>query len=261
MKILKLQETKFYKMNKIIFRNTIILALLLFTANSNANVTYFQSSKLNNDGSITMSIKYSASSAEINKNNKVIGVFPFTQNLIKEYFNFTGANILKSNLSKDPKDTNTKIVTLEINSKNIYNIKEARVFKDFKIAYLKSDSGMTFSWYIPNDYIISNSIDTYNFIVTSDIEIKSTNGVLKDNNAYWFIMANKPDSRGYYYVITVKSDGKFVSTESKDSKNNTDSSADKKIGCGLFGIELPLIIFLGFAFTNVAKRRKQYLKK
>ncbi|MBK8382323.1 MAG: hypothetical protein IPL16_10630 [Ignavibacteria bacterium] len=129
---------------------------------------------------------------------------------MKEYFNFSGATFLKSNLHKDPEDPNKTAVTVEINTKNIFKIMEARVFKDIKIAYLKSDTGMIFSWYIPNDYIVSNSIDTYNFFVTSDIEIKSTNGLMNDNKINWFIFGNKPDPRGYYYVTTVKSDGKFV---------------------------------------------------
>ncbi|MBL0109229.1 MAG: hypothetical protein IPP52_18620 [Ignavibacteria bacterium] len=248
-------------MNKIIFRNTIILAVLLFASYSYGGIKYFQSTKLNTDGSITMSITYSATSAEIAKNKNLIGKFSFDQNQLKEYFNFSGATFLKSNLHKDPEDPNKTAVTVEINTKNIFKIMEARVFKDIKIAYLKSDTGMIFSWYIPNDYIVSNSIDTYNFFVTSDIEIKSTNGLMNDNKINWFIFGNKPDPRGYYYVTTVKSDGKFVTTETKDSKNNSDSSADKKIGCGLFGIELPLIVFLGFAFSNISKRRKEYLKK
>lgn len=243
-------------MNKILNFIKVIFVILIFASTSNAGIKYYQSTKLNTDGSATLSITYSANTSEISKNNNTIGIFTFDQKGLKDYFNFTGANILKSVVHKDPEDANKTAVTVEINAKNLFKIMDAKAFKDIKIAYLKSDTGMIFSWFVPESYVKSNSVDTYHFIVTSDFEVKSTNGLVKDGKINWFVFGNKPDARGYYFVTTVKSDGKFVSTESVNSKNNTGSTEDKKGGCGLFGIELPIILLAGYVFSNRIRKIK-----
>ena len=69
---------------------------------------------------------------------------------------------------------------------------------------------------------------------------------------------------GAYFLATIKSDGTTknpfgTSKESGDKKTTTETKTEenKPSGCGLFGLELPIIISLGFAFSKFAKRRKE----
>ena len=48
----------------------------------------------------------------------------------------------------------------------------------------------------------------------------------------------------------------FIATLESDVKTTSKDSGNKEKSCGLFGVELPLIIFLGFAFTKLANRKK-----
>lgn len=241
-------------MNKLFLKVLTIFTVLLFTTNIYASIKYYQATNLNTDGSISLSITYSALKSEISKNNNIIGVFTFDQKALKEYFNFQGANITKSVAYTDPNDANRTAVTVEIRTKNIFKISDAKSLNDLKIAYLKKDSGMVFSWFIPENYIKSNSIDTYQYIVTSDFDILSTNGILKDKKISWFAFGNKPDPRGYFYVTTLKSDGDFVSSESENKTNNS-SNNEKPAGCGLFGIEMPFLLLTGLILSRKFKKK------
>ncbi|MBK9404674.1 MAG: hypothetical protein IPN57_09100 [Ignavibacteria bacterium] len=97
-------------------------------------------------------------------------------------------------------------------------------------------------------------------------EIKSTTGVLKDNQANWYVLASKMNPGGAYFLATIKSDGTTknpfgTSKESGDKKTTTETIKTEEtslLGCGLFGLELPnIIISSRFAFSKFAKRRKE----
>ena len=123
---------------------------------------------------------------------------------------------------------------------------------------------MVFSWLFTPAHAKTNSILLYQIGVTFEGEIKSTTGVLKDNQANWYVLASKMNPGGAYFLATIKSDGTTknpfgTSKESGDKKTTTETKTEenKPSGCGLFGLELPIIISLGFAFSKFAKRRKE----
>jgi len=78
-----------------LFKNTHKYFLFLLTGtlalSSIGAVIYYQSNKINNDGSITLEITYTAPNQEIKQNNNLIGTLPFTPELVREYFTFPGA--------------------------------------------------------------------------------------------------------------------------------------------------------------------------
>ena len=208
---------------------------------------------------MTISIIYSASNQDIKKNNGVIGALPFTPELAYEYFTFPGAEVIRNVVYKDPADsTNRTGVTIELAVKDLTKINESKALKDIKATFMKSDTGLVFSWFTSSNYITSGSIDTYQFIVNTPMEIKSTNGLLQGKEINWYMWGNKVDPRGYDLVTTIKSDSK--TSEIKSSENNPPVVTDKteppkKRGCGPFGIELPLIL-LGGMILSINLRRK-----
>ncbi|MDQ3021258.1 MAG: hypothetical protein M3R36_11925 [Bacteroidota bacterium] len=238
---------KCLNINNFFVRTALIFSILLFcSALSFGGVKYYQSTKINNDGSLSIYITYSAPTTEITKSKGLIGKFPFNANSIREYFNFPDVEITKAVIYKDTQDTNETRAAIRFEAKNISKISNAKSFNGITARLFSSDSGLVFTWAVPSKYIESNIIETYHFIVTSEPEIRSTTGTLKDKEIQWFVFGNKTDPRGYNFTTTVKSDVKITQAAGNDDKQ-TDNKKDG--GCGLFGIELPVIMLGGFALS------------
>lgn len=245
-------------------RNSLVRVALIFLVSlflSNASfgvVKYYQSNKINSDGSVTFSITYSTSTDAVTKGNNLIGNLPFIAKSIREDFSFPGAEIIKAVSYKDPQNASNTAVTVEIKATDFSKINTAKGFAGVVAKIMSTDTGLVFSWFLPTDYMITNSIDTYQFVVNSDPEIKSTNGTMKDNEIRWFVFSDKADPRGYLFNTTVKSDVKINTTNDKTEKTNTsDKSEPKKDGgCGLFGFEFPILLLGGLVLSGKLRKKK-----
>lgn len=228
-------------------------------------VKYVQNASFNNNGTGIISVTYSAKTSEVKSNNYLIGNLPFSQDKINEYFNSDNTKVTKALVYKDKADTTMTSVTVDINVNNLNKLKDAKAFTGVDAGWVKSDTGMVFSWLFTPSHAKTNSISVYQIGVSFEGEIRSTTGLIKDNQANWYVLTEKMNPGGAYFVATIKSDGTtknpFSGTkkESGDKKTTTDSKTEenKPSGCGLFGFELPVIIFLGFAFNKFARRRKE----
>ena len=229
-------------------------------------VKYVQNASFNNNGSGIISLTYSAKTSEVKSSNNIIGNLPFAQDKINEYFNSDVTKVTKAMVYKDKTDTTMTYVTVDFNISNLNKLKNAKAFTGVNAGWLKSDTGMVFSWLFTPEHAKSNSISIYQIGVTFEGEIRSTSGLIKGNMVNWYVPVEKMNPAGAYFIATIKSDGTTKSPfsgtptkESGDKKTTTDSKTEenKPSGCGLFGFELPVIIFLGFAFNKFARRRKE----
>lgn len=234
----------------------IICGLLTISSQGMSTVKYYQGNKINKDGTITISIVYSATNQEIKQSNNLIGNLPFTAPVVREYFAFTGAQVKRGIVYKDPVDLENRMaVTVEIVATDFSKISESKAFHNILAKWAKTDTGAVFSWYVPAADFQQNSIETYQFVLNSDPEIKSSNGLLKDKELRWFVFGNKVDKNGAYFVTTVKAEG--LEMESKDTKKPTESKEPKS--CGLFGLEFPVVIFFGMILSY--NFRRKYIRK
>lgn len=227
-------------------------------------VKYVQNASFNNNGTGIISVTYSAKTSELKSNNYLIGNLPFSQDKINEYFNSDNTKVTKSLVYKDKADTTMTSVTVDVNVNNLNKLKDAKAFTGVNAGWIKSDTGMVFSWLFTPAHAKTNSISIYQISVKFEGEVKSTTGVLKGNEAIWYVQTEKMNPGGAYFLATIKSDGTTkspfgTSKESGDKKTTTDSKTDenKPSSCGLFGLELPIIISLGFVFSKLTKRRKE----
>jgi hypothetical protein len=234
----------------------ISVLLLILTGYSNASVKFYQSSKINNNGSISITFTYSAPESEVKSNNSLIGNLPFTADKIKEYFSCPTGEIKKALSYKDQTDPSLMSATVDIIVKDFSKISSAKALNGIKIALGKTDSGMVYSWLVPTSFMQTNSIETYQYLLSSEGDIKSTNGQLVDKVCRYFVFKNKMDPAGAYFVTTYLP-GK-VETPKNTETNTTGSEKPEGSGksCGLFGLELPFLLLLGFVHTYKKRNKK-----
>jgi len=242
------------------FKKKVLFVFVILISNiyipiSHASVTFFQTSKVNSNSTMTITITYGAKESEIKKSNNIIGSLPFTAETVKEYFSFPGGEIKKSAIYKDQKDASITNVTVDLFVKDLSKLTSSKALNGIKIGYSKSDTGIVFSWLIPNSFMQTNSVDTYQFLLTVDGELKSSNGIIKDKVCNWYIYKDKMNPGGAYFLTTFKANPNPIS--SGDTPKDTTSKGNEK-SCGLFGLELPLIMLLGLIFNKSLKRKDRH---
>ncbi len=174
--------------------------------------------------------------------------------MVAEYFAFPGAEVKKATVYKDPKDTaNRMAVTVELLVKDFSKISESKALKDITATWEKTDTGAVFVWFTSSEALQKNLIETYQVVLTSDPEIKSTNGLRNNNAVTWFVYGNKENKYGAYFVTTVKADD-FNLEPVEDTTNQSVESKEKI--CGLFGLELPVVLLFGLLMSSKLKRKK-----
>lgn len=251
---------------KIFFLKCLIVAAVLFNFGSAISaVKYYQSNKVKKDGSIIINITYSAKESELKDN--MSGDLPFTEDAVRQFFSSPNSEIKKCLVYKDPSDKIISGVTLEINARDINKISTIKGFENFKTNWLKGESGMTFNWLVPIAFVKDNSIDTYQFVLTFEDKIISTNGVLKDSTCNWYVFADKMNPGGAFFVAAVSSgensNKTTVPTETSvktggDKKSeDVDLQGGKPKSCGLFSIELPIIFFCGLIISYKVRIKKK----
>ena len=214
-----------------LFLLTFIFSLIL-----SGCVNYDQKTTLNADGSGTMKIHYWASSNNISGGE--LGGFGFTED--KARTNFSSANTevgsVKIEEKKDTDTTKSTHVYVDVKFKDLNKLTDAKGFSKIKASWEKGKDGMDFKYTMLKDTANSGfGMDSYKltYEFTFPDEIITTNG---------------------------KADGKKVSWDKNltDLKDDVVMSATIKAGkkCGLFGLELPIIIFMGVLMIYGFKRRK-----
>lgn len=244
------------------FLTLIVVLFLSLTGTSYGLVKFFQSSKISNDGTIHITFTYSAKHSDVIAGKQKIGNLPFSEEGIKDFFSSSNIELKKSLVYKDSQDSTIQSVTLDLVARDINKLTSVKALEGFKTSYFKRDSGMVFSWLVPVSFVKDNFIDTYQFLLTSDGKVHSTNGLIEGNNIKWFVFADKINPGGAYFVTTF--DGSTMSSTSDiTSENQThiedqkgSESGEKKKSCGLFSIELPIVVFLGTMIRKFKRVRK-----
>ncbi|MBS1553224.1 MAG: hypothetical protein JST15_14250 [Bacteroidetes bacterium] len=258
--------------NRIFILSLFLVSFLFF----GGAVKYFQIASFNNNGSGIISLTYSAKTSEVKSSKYLIGNLPFAQDKINDYFNSDVTKVTKAIVYKDKTDTSLTSVNVELSISNLNKLPEAKAFNDVEARWLKSDTGMVFSWLFKPAHAKTNSIYLYQIKVAFEGDIRSTSGVIKGKEADWYVPIEKMDPRGAYFVATINSDGTTQNTfsasgkeidaskntvsgtnkESGEKKTITDSKTEEKKtgGCGLFAFEFPIILLGGLVISKIYKR-------
>ena len=233
------------------------LVLILISCLSSSNVfslSLYQESKINIDRSGSLKLNYWESTSKI-KDSEFFDSTPFTEDKIREIFSSENNVIDKITISKNNPDTT--FVNVFITFKDILKINTAPGFSKTNLTWYVTADSITFlcKFEKNNDYA-KFSPAIFKFELPAK-EILRSSGK-KENNSF----SVKVDSEYFQTGTTIfavfkKSDNDNSSIPSNENESvvieNENSESNKK--CGLFSIELPILILFGL-FYNKRNYRK-----
>lgn len=202
--------------------------------------------KLNLDASGYLNFTYWEKGSIVDK-NPMVGNFPFTKDKADQLFNTANLKLQTFEVGKYEKDNSYTEIKARIFFKNITKLSELKALSGIVVSYYKSDTGQVFVYEVPSGYAKSNSIENLYVILNPDANIHSASGKINGKSIEWFrsseyLNANK----NIYFVATLNVPAK---NEPKSTGNEVDKNG-KKESCGLFGIELPLILLGGLVISR-----------
>lgn len=230
-------------------------------------ITIFEKGTINADGSGTLALTYTANTSDVKKNNDLIGSFPFEQKMVKEYFS-SGKEVQVKNISIYPNKTDTTqtSVSFDIDFRNINSLSELKGFSNNKISYnAGEDNNRLFRWVISPES--AGNLEQIRCVITFECEsLSSSNGSVQDKTITFFRDNKKSDfSKEVVLGATIKTDGKTALNTDTKTEAKPDASGKQDVkkktegegkSCGLFGLELPLILLSGLVFSYKFRRKK-----
>ena len=224
--------------------NKIIKAIFLFavTATLSSCIDLKQVTHLNKDGSGIVTLYYSTKLSNLSMGDE-LGDFAFSE--IKARNFLTSANSDVRELKIETKDSDSTVYVSAIVNFNDFNkLNSAKSFSKVQTLWEKTSEGFKFGFVIDKDSVkLSNFGDAkhmllYEFDFPGDVI--SSNGKNSGQIANWAFDLSQLKS-GINMTATVKSDSGI---------------------CGMFGLELPIILLLaGLVFLTVRNIRKRDSKE
>jgi len=216
-----------------LFATALVLAFAFYLSGC---VNVDQKTKINSDGSGEITMHYWTKMSNV-KSSDELGGFAFTEEKAKANYKSDNNEVTGVKI-EDDLDDSTKHVTVDIKFKDLNKLSSAKGFEKVKTTWKEGDEGMDFSYILMQDTSNAKNMgasDTkldYEFEFPA--EILSTNGTKDGQKVVW----NKT-------LADLKEDVEMTATVKTEKK-----------GCGLFGIELPLVVFTGMVFLLSRKRKK-----
>lgn len=214
-------------------KNMQYILFFLFLTLFDSCINLEQITKIKEDGSGTIKLHYWTKSTNLSMGEE-IGGFSFTQD--KATKNFTSANTEVTNITIDNFDYDSSThVQLNISFNDLNKISNAGGFTNIKALWVRNNDKIDFKYLIKKDTSAANSpdADKYNLEYKFEFpdEVISSDGTVKGNSVIW---------------------NKTVGDLKNDIEMNACIKAKSKI-CGIFGIELPVILFFGLTFISYKK--------
>ena len=159
-------------------------------------------------------------------------------------------------------------MTVDIEFKNINKINQAKGFTGVVAKWFGTDTGAVFNYTILAGKSTIEYLDPQSYIVNFENSVKSTNGVKTEKKVTWGNRTSKNTNFSKDQTMAASTSGSVpksldttpgtpMSQEQKTAGKEEKQEEKSEKSCGLFGIELPLVILAGYAFTNRRKYKKQ----
>lgn len=233
------------------FIQLLLVVLFLFIPIYASAINFVQIITLEKNGSGIIKLIYSEKESLVKEKNFVVGNLPFSKEKSAEYFNSSNTSIRLFEVGKDPKDNSLTQVTVSMNFKAITDINQMKALSEAKVKFSETDTGKVFVYAITPEFTKANSIDYLLTILTYNGEVKSSNGKMEGKNIQWSRNKQNIDAKKVMdFIATVK-------TELKTTSNSSNSTGEKEKSCGLFGIELPIILLGGLVISQKLRTSKK----
>ncbi|MBK8554193.1 MAG: hypothetical protein IPL53_25355 [Ignavibacteria bacterium] len=206
-----------------------------------------QKTKINEDLSGTIHLHYWIKSMYVNigdvEMGDDIGGFSFVASEIKKKYSSPFSEVSLPRRYEIEKDSTTHI-EVDITFKDFNKLTEASGFSKLQMSYVKGKDGMDFRYFIPKDTNIALTYtkDWHTLEYTFEFpgEVIATNGTIENgskekNTAKWLYKVSDHAQNDLEFTATVK---------------------DKSGICGMFGIELPVILLFGLILFKANSGKK-----
>lgn len=215
---------------------SLFVVLCLVLVNGCVNVE--QKTTLKEDGSGSIKLHYWTSMKNLSMGDE-IGGFSFSESGVKS--NYTAAGIEPSDIKvTENTDDSTKHVNLNVTFKDFNKLSDAKGFAKSKTSWAKGKDGMDYKYTLLKDTANAGGMGMEEFKLTYETtfpaEVTATNGTKDGMKVTW----NKT-------VADLKNDVDMTAT--------VKSEGGKK--CGLFGMELPVVVGLGLMFAFTFRNKKK----
>jgi len=229
-------------------RYKLILMFLIGLALSGC-INVQQRVKINEDGSGIINLEYWTNTNLVDvgdiKVGDEIGGFTFDAPEIVRKYSSAFTEVSTPKKSNFPADTTTHI-QVDINFKDINKITEANGYSNIEVSYAKGKDNTQFRYYIPKDTTLNlrytKEKHTLEYIFEFPFEVMETNGTIdntsKEKNVVkWKFQTSDHAKKDFEMTAVIK---------------------NKSGICGMFGIELPLILLFGLVLlkANSGKNKK-----
>jgi len=228
-------------------RYKLILMFLIGLALSGC-INVQQRVKINEDGSGTINLEYWTNTNLVDVGDVKVGdeIGGFTFDMAEVVRKYSSAYTEVSTPKKliYPADTTTHI-KLDINFKDLNKITEANGYSNIEVSYIKGKDNTQFRYFIPKDTSINLSYTkekhTLEYIFEFPFEVLETNGT-KDNTAKegnivkWKFQTSEHVKQDFEMTAVIK---------------------NKSGICGMFGIELPLVLLFGLVLLNIKSKKNK----
>jgi len=233
------------------FLQLLLVVLFLFIPIYASAINFVQIITLEKNGSGIIKLIYSEKESLVKEKNYVVSNLPFSKDNSAEYFNSSNTNIRLFEVGKDPNDNSRTQITVSMNFKAITDINKMKALTEAKVNFTETDTGTVFVYVITPEFTKANSIDYLLTILTYNGEVKSSNGKIEGKNILWSRSKQNIDAKKVMdFIATVKS-------EPKTTSNSSNSSDGDKKSCGLFGLELPIILLGGLVISRKLRKSKK----
>lgn len=210
------------------------LFILFLSVLINGCINYEQKTALNSDGSGTMKIHYWAKTSNI-MGDELSG-FGFTEDKAREKFSSPTTQVGDVKI-EEKKEDSTKHVYLDLKFKDINKLTDAKGFSKIKASWQKGKEGMEFVYTLLKDTANAGfGMSDYKLVYEFEFpnEVISSNGKVEGKKVTW---------------------NKTLADLNSDVEMKAVIKSEKK--CGIFGIELPIVIFLGLILRYHLRSKKK----
>ncbi|MEO8664083.1 MAG: hypothetical protein ABI462_01190 [Ignavibacteria bacterium] len=227
----------------------IMIITAMFSFSNVYALNWYQITTINNNRSGKIKINYLAKASDV-KGSEFYKGLPFTKEAIKSTFG--SDNNVIGGLSINTNNPTDISISFEIAFKDIQKIISAPGFSKSKITWYKNGDSTVFLYLMEKktDFSADDQV-VYTFVLPTT-DITSTTGKKAKDNTVTYGLNIDNLARGASFVMTFKNSKDNTEAAGTDDTSKTNSG---KGGCGLFGIELPLLFGLGMFFVKRSKKK------
>jgi len=240
----------------------IILNVLFFLTTSEViALNWYQETTINNDRSGIIKITYWDATSKI-KESEIYQSLPFSENKIRSFYS-SGNNSI-DNIKINKNNPETTFVNVTIAFKDILKINTAEGF--FKIKptwYISADSTVFLYQFEKNEEFKNLSSCIFTFELPT-IEILRFSGIKTRDNSFSVKVDAESFSSGTTVFAVFKNSDDISGSDLKNNDENLnweieEENSDTNKKCGIFSIELPIILGLGLIILKRNNRKKAKL--